>query len=137
MSKLNDLVDYNDITSVFTGVLSVTALERNVRIKILGDEDLKQIGVVNKASVRETFLNNIDVFITVNQVIFEQLDLTQQVLIAEELLAGIVYDSEKDKISIKKPDYSVFSGIASKYGHETVEETKQLIKEMFSQKNDK
>jgi hypothetical protein len=52
MSRLNDLADYGDIVSVFTGVLSVTALERNVRIKILGDEDLKQIGIVNKASVR-------------------------------------------------------------------------------------
>lgn len=137
MSKLNDLADYGDITSVFAGVLSVTALERNVRIKILGNEDLKQIGVVNKASERETYLNNVDVFITVNQTVMEQLDLTQQILVAEELLAGIVYDSEKDKIVIKKPDYAVFSGIASKYGHETVEQTKQLIKDIYSQKNDK
>lgn len=138
MSKFNDLRDYQDITDVFAGVLSTTALERNVRIKILGDENLKnKIGFVAKANPREVFMSNVDVFIIVNQTVMEQLELVQQILVAEELLAEIVYDSEKDKILIKKPDYATFSGIASKYGHEIVENTKQVIKEIFSQQKDK
>lgn len=138
MSKLNDLKDYQDITDVFAGVLSTTALERNVKIKILGDEKLKnKIGYVAKANPREVFLNNIDVFVIINQTIMEQLDLVQQILVAEELLAEIVYDSEKDKLIIKKPDYATFSGIEDKYGAGIVKNTKKLIKEMFSQKNDK
>jgi hypothetical protein len=137
MSKLNHLNDYEDITAVFNGVLAVTALERNVRIKILGDEKLKKIGVVSKASPREQFMSNYDVFITINQTVMEQLDIRQQILVAEELIAEIVFDSEKDRITIKKPDYATFSGIATKYGHTLVEETKQLIKEIYSQENDK
>lgn len=138
MSKFNDLKDYQDILDVFGGVLSTTALERNVKIKILGDENLKnKIGYVAKANPREVFLNKIDVFIIVNQTVMEKLDLVQQILVAEELLAEIVYDSEKSKIVIKKPDYATFSGIASKYGHDVVENTKKVIKEIFSQENDK
>lgn len=138
MSKFNDLKDYGDILDVFAGVLSTTALERNVKIKILGDEKLKnKIGYVAKANPREVFLTGVDVFIIINQTVMEQLELLQQILIAEELLAEIVYDSEKDKIVIKKPDYATFSGIASKYGHDVVENTKKIIKEIFSQEKDR
>ena len=37
---------------------------------------------------------------------------------ADSLIAGISFDSEKDKVLISKPDLSVHSGVLIKYGNE-------------------
>ena len=137
MAKLNNLQDYQDILDVFHGVISTTALERNVTIKILGDEKQKKLFIVKKASADTKHFNDIDVVIYINQLIFEKLETRQQILIVEEALAEIIYDSAKDSVTIKKPDYSTFSGIAEKYGHEFIELTRKLVKEIYSQEQDK
>lgn len=138
MAKLQTLEqDYQDILDVFQVVISQTALERNVRFKILGDEKQKEIGVVKKASPEMKLLNNVDVIVIVNQLVMEHLDDVAQILVAEEILARVVYDSEKDKITIKKPDYSTFSLIELKYGADVVKNTKEVIKEIYSQQNEK
>jgi len=137
MAKLNDLTDYQEILDVFTEVIATTSLERTIKIIILGDEQQKKIHNVTKANPITRFLHKEDIYITVNQLVFEQLDTRQQILVAEEALAEITYDPEKDSITVKKQDYMVFTGIENKYGEDYIKKTRQLVREIYAQEKDK
>jgi hypothetical protein len=56
--------------------------------------------------------------------------------IADEALAGIHYDNEKDKLVVGKADFSTFSGLLKKYGAEQCVELKELIKLIYSQERE-
>ena len=80
---------------------------------------------------------NKEVYIIVNELIFEQLEEIHQVLIAEEAITAIVYDDEKDKITIKRGDVGVtkrgaFSGIIQKFGADMYEVVQESIKTLYN-----
>ena len=72
-------------------------------------------------------------FVVINETVFDQLADVQKVIIADEALAGIHYDIEKDKLVISKTDFSTFSGLLQKYGAEQCIELKELVKLIYAQ----
>ena len=78
---------------------------------------------------------------SVNELIFEQLEEQHQLLVAEEAITSIVYDIEKDKISLKRGDVGItkrgaFSGILKKYGPETYEVVQESVKTLYNTKKE-
>ena len=79
-------------------------------------------------------MTDYDIIIQVNEPIFDQLENTQKEYIVSDLLAQIVYDMDKDKVSIVKPDVNTFSGVLRKYGIDTYLSIKESISVLLEQK---
>ncbi len=57
-------------------------------------------------------------------------------MVAEESLAGVSFNYEKDKLDIKKGDVHTFSGFLKKYGHDRYEVLRESIKTLYNVKQE-
>ena len=78
-----------------------------------------------------------DVFIIINETIFEQLTEEQQRIIAEQAVTYISYDSDKGKVVITKPDFIEHTGILEKFGFEKINVLKESIKSLYDADKEK
>jgi hypothetical protein len=128
MAKYEEV--FNDTQDLYTKLIGDANLE-NINITILADNRAKKISTVIKANALMKFRTSDDIIIVLNEKIFEQLPEEQQIIIAEESLAGIFYNEEKEAIEIKKEDFTAFSGVIRKYGFETVETLRESVKSLY------
>lgn len=135
MAKFEDVFD--DTQTLFTSLLLNANLAQVVTVKLLTDNKQKDIYKVVKANDLVRHMTNNDVVIILNEHIFDQLPEDQKKIIAEEAIASIIFDFENDKLALAKPDLTTFSGIISKYTLEKYLETKELIRLLYSQEEDK
>ena len=99
MAKFEEV--YEDTLTLFQKHIDQTSIPRMVKIKILSNDAIKkEFGKVSKTSDIVKFMTDYDVVIQVNEPIFDQLEDKQKEYVVRDLLAQIVYDMEKDKISI-------------------------------------
>jgi hypothetical protein len=124
---------FEDTKAIFDGLIVNADLDRNVTIEVLVNNRQKEIYKLVKTNDLTKYKTNVDVFVVINETVFDQLGDVQKVIIADEALAGIHYDMEKDKLVISKTDFSTFSGLLQKYGAEQCIELKELIKLIYSQ----
>ena len=122
---------FDDTQEIFDGVIANAELDRYVNIKLLSDNKSKTITKVVKANPLLKFETKNDLYIFVNEQIFEQLEDWQKVIVAEEALAGVYFDTEKDKLEIKKGDVETFSVLLSKYGYDRYEVVRESIKTLY------
>jgi len=127
---------FEDTKTIFDGLIVNADLDRNVTIEVLVNNRQKDIYKLVKTNDLTKYKTNIDVFIVINESVFDQLSDVQKVIVADEALAGIHYDNEKDKLIITKSDFSTFSGLLKKYGAEQCVELKELIKLIYSQERE-
>ena len=143
MANLEELDGaFDDVKAVFEQVIADADLERSVTIDIVGDSKLKEIGKVVKASdvvqyYTEKTDSKVDVIVFVNHIIFKDLEPEQQIMAADSLIAGISFDSEKDKVNLAKCDVSVHSGILRKYGAEPYIRLHESVNSLLSTKQNK
>jgi len=131
MAKYED--PFEDTLEIFEGVIASTNIDRYVTIKILTDNNLKKVvAKAVKANDLVKYETKNDVYIFVNEVIFEQLTEEQQVMAADEVVAGLIFDSEKEKLTINQPDVKTHSGVLSKYGYDRYEVLQESIKTLYS-----
>jgi hypothetical protein len=78
-------------------------------------------------------MTNEDAIIILNEKIFEQLEDEQKMMVVEELVARLYFDSEKGKLSIINPDVNTFSLLLRKYGYEKYERLNESVKALFAQ----
>ena len=123
--------------TIFDEAIVAAGLDKYIDIKILANNDLKEIGKASKANDIVKYMNSIDVIIVLNEDIFDQLEEHQRLMKAEEILAGIVFDPETSKLTIKKGDVQTYSGFLRKYGYDTFEVMEESIKTFFNVKNNK
>jgi len=123
---------FADTQEIFDGVIANAELDRYINIKLLSDNKSKTISKVVKANPLLKFETKNDLYIFVNEQIFEQLEDWQKVIVAEEAVAGVYYDTEKDKLEIKKGDIETFSGLLSKYGYDRYEVVRESIKTLYN-----
>jgi len=128
MAKYEEV--FMDTQDLYTRLIANANLE-HIIIAILADNKAKKITDTKKSSPLMKFRTGDDVIIILNEKIFEQLPEDQQIIIAEESLAGISYNDEKDTIEIKKEDFNVFSGVMRKYGFETIETVRESVKSLY------
>lgn len=127
---------YEDIESLFVDVIvNHTALPQTVNIKLLADNKSKKIFKVMRANDLLKYRTGDDVIIIINQNIFEQLTDVQKMIVAEEAVAYIAYDMDKDKVLITEPDFLAHSGILRKHTFEVIENVRETIKSLYDAEN--
>jgi len=133
MAKFEEV--YEDTLSLFQKHIDQTSIPRMVKIKILSNDSIKkEFGKVSKVSDIVKFMTDYDVVIQINEPIFDQLEDKQKEYIVRDLLAQIVYDMEKDKISIVSPDITTFSGVLRNFDIDTYLSIKESIITLLEQK---
>lgn len=135
MAKYFDLME--DLEGYFTRAFSNAGLERVINLRVVGCQNQKNVyEPPKKVSGVYNFLTKEDVVITVNEQVFEMLEENHRVMVAEEAIAHISFDFEKDKLSIVKPDFTAFSLMVGKYTFDEVKRLKDILRELSSQKED-
>lgn len=115
-SKTKYGIPHDDIREIFEAVLEQSMLTNYINVSIVSDNKMKKVATHQRSNEMERFKTNDDLNIIVNETIFEQLTPEQQILVAEETIAGYHYDTEKDKLVYRAPDVVAHSGIIRKYG---------------------
>ena len=105
-----------------------------IKIKLLSNNTLKDFGSVTKSQDIVKFMTDYDVIIQVNEPIFDQLQEDQKEYVVKDLLACIIYDMEKDKLSIAQPDVTTFSGVLRQYDIDTYLGIKESIVTLLEEK---
>ena len=134
MAKYNDV--FQDTKAVFDEVIVDANLDNFVNFLVLADNKQKEIGKVMKSNPILKYKTGDDIVVLINEVIFEMLDAPLKKITAEMILAGVSYNSEKDKIEISKPDFTIHSGLLRKYGGEVCINLNEVIKAAFAQKQE-
>jgi predicted RNA-binding protein with PUA domain len=134
MAKFEEV--FQDTQALFNNFMGQIENLSGVNIKILAQNRLKEIGKVVKANDLVKHMTNEDIIILLNEQIFEQLDEEQKLMVVEELIARIYFDSEKEKLSIVSPDVNTFSLLLRKYGYDKYEVLHESIKALFSQESE-
>ena len=124
---------FEDTKAIFDGVIVNADLDRNVTIEVLVNNRQKEIYKPIKTNDLTKYKTGVDVFLVINEKVFDQLSEVQKVIIADEALSGIHYDNEKDKLIVSKTDFTTYSGILRKYGAEQCIELKELVKLIYAQ----
>ena len=133
MAKFEEV--YEDTLSLFQKHIDQTSIPRMVKIKILSNDAIKkEFGKVSKTNDIVKFMTDYDVVIQVNEPIFDQLEDKQKEYVVRDLLAQIVYDMEKDKISIVSHDITTFSGVLRNFDIDTYLSIKESIITLLEQK---
>ena len=133
MAKFEEV--YEDTLTLFQKHIDQTSIHRMVKIKILSNDAIKkEFGKVSKTSDIVKFMTDYDVVIQVNEPIFDQLEDKQKEYVVRDLLAQIVYDMEKDKISIVSHDITTFSGVLRNFDIDTYLSIKESIITLLEQK---
>jgi hypothetical protein len=133
MAKFEEV--FEDTLELFQKHIDESSIPKFLKIKILSNNNLKKdFGVVSKSQDIVKYMTDYDIIIQVNEPIFDQLENTQKEYIVSDLLAQIVYDMDKDKVSIVKPDVNTFSGVLRKYGIDTYLSIKESISVLLEQK---
>jgi hypothetical protein len=133
MSKFEEV--FEDTLELFQKHINESSIPKFIKIKILSNNKIKKdFGLVNKSQDIVKYMTDYDIIIQVNEPIFDQLEDTQEEYVVNDLLAKIVYDMDKDKITIINPDVSTFSGVLRKYGIDTYQSIKESISVLLEQK---
>ena len=111
-------------------------MDRNVTIEVLVNNRQKEIYKPIKTNDLTKYKTGVDVFIVINESVFDQLSDAHKIIISDEALAGIHYDFEKDKLTIGKADFTTFTGLLNKYGAEQCVQLKELIRLIYSQEKE-
>jgi len=127
---------FEDTKAIFDALIVAADLDRNVTIEVLVNNRQKEIYKPIKTNDLTKYKTGVDVFIVVNESVFDQLSDAHKIIISDEALAGIHYDFEKDKLTIGKADFTTFTGLLNKYGAEQCVQLKELIRLIYSQEKE-
>jgi len=125
---------FDSTQEFFDKAVDKTSIPHHVSIQLFANNRLKKPYVVKRADDYMKHMNDIDVIIEINEKIFDALEPGQKDIVADEALAHIRWDMEKDKLNIDKPDVTTFSGIIHKYGLEPWNRLQETIKSLKDKK---
>ena len=133
MSKFQEV--YEETKEVFKTHINNSGIPGFINIKILSNESLKDcFGQVTKSQDIIKFMTDYDVIIQINEPIFDKLENEQKEYVVKDLLARIVYEMEKDKLTIVQPDVTTFSGVLRQYDIDHYMAIKESIVTLLEQK---
>ena len=131
MAKYHEVFD--DHEKLFTDFIKQIDSLHGLNVKILGCNKLKEICKVSKSTDILKHMANEDIIILLNETIFEKLEDEQQLMVVEEHVARIYFDTEKDKLTLITPDVNTFSLLLRKYGYPEYERLNETIKALYSE----
>lgn len=123
---------FEETQDLYNKVITRAGLSNLINVTILANNKAKELFKVNKANELLKFRTGDDVIIVLNEKIFDQLTPEQRVIVVEESIASLSYDTEGDKLIITKPDVVTFSGVLSKYTFETWNVLRESIKTLYT-----
>ena len=132
MAKFEEV--YQETIDVFKTHITKSNIPSFIKIKLLSNNTLKDFGSVTKSQDIIKFMTDYDVIIQINEPIFDQLREDQKEYVVKDLLAPIVYDMEKDKLSIVQPDVTTFSGVLRQYDIDMYIGIKESIVSLLEEK---
>lgn len=132
MAKFEEV--YEETLDIFKKYVNQSGIPTFVNIKILSNSNIKDFGAVTKSQDIIKFMTDYDVIIQINEPIFDKLEEEQKTYVVKDLLARIVYDSDKDKVCVNQPDVSTFSGVLRQYDIDTYLGIKESIVTLLEQK---
>ena len=132
MAKFEEV--YQETENIFKTHITKSNIPSFIKIKLLSNNTLKDFGSVTKSQDIIKFMTDYDVIIQVNEPIFDQLQEEQKEYVIKDLLACIIYDMEKDKLSIAQPDVTTFSGVLRQYDIDTYLGIKESIVTLLEEK---
>ena len=130
MSKF--IEPFPETLDLFNEKIVAAGLDQYITVTIVINNTAKEIFKVNKASELLKYRTGDDIIIVLNETIFEQLTDAQRHIVAEDALASVHFDSEKDKLIITKPDVIAYSGILSKFTFDTWNVVRESIKTLYA-----
>lgn len=119
----NNLTALSDeYKELLKGISTSMGLDRYVTIKGIHNPKQKFPVIVSKANATSEYLTKEEnmVCVYVNETVMDGLDSMQKRIIMEDALSTIYYDTEKDKISINKPEIMVTLWGHKKYGDDII-----------------
>ena len=132
MAKFEEV--YEETIDVFKTHITKSNIPSFIKIKLLSNNTLKDFGSVTKSQDIIKFMTDYDVIIQINEPIFDQLQEDQKEYVVKDLLAHVVYDMEKDKLSIAQPDVTTFSGVLRQYDIDMYIGIKESIVSLLEEK---
>ena len=132
MAKFEEV--YQETIDIFKTHITKSNIPSFIKIKLLSNNTIKDFGSVTKSQDIIKFMTDYDVIIQVNEPIFDQLEEDQKEYVVKDLLACIIYDMEKDKLSIAQPDVTTFSGVLRQYEIDTYLGIKESIVSLLEEK---
>jgi len=132
MAKFEEV--YQETLDEFNTHIGNSNIPGFVNIKILSNNTIKDFGTVTKAQDIIKFMTDYDVIIQINEPIFDKLQNDQKEYVIKDLLARIVYEMDKDKLSIVQPDVTTFSGVLRQYDIDHYLAIKESIVTLLEQK---
>lgn len=109
-----------DVRTILDEVVRETTLERFINFYYYAVPKQKCVIKVSKLNLLGEVVSkkpSVVVFIVYEEV-FEKLDPKQQKMLVEDAVSQILFDDEKDKITIEAPTVSMTLGCWRKYGEE-------------------
>ena len=132
MAKNNNFEQpYETTQAMYTQAIVEADLNGKVVITVLTDNRAKEIFKVSKANKLLQYRAGDDVIIVINEKILEQLEPAQQLIVVEESIAGISFDSENDVLEVKGPTVKTFKGILRKHTYETWNVVQESIETLY------
>ncbi len=129
MAKLEQ--PFEDTQALFNQAIDAADLARNVNITVLVNNKAKEIFKLAKCNETEKFKTGDDINIFINEKIFEGLTAEQKVIVVEEAIASISFNSELDKITITPPEFSAHRGIIRKHTFDTIDALRESVKSLY------
>lgn len=132
------MANYLEVSSetkkLFMSVLGNSSIPQFVEFELLCNNKQKQLYKIMKLNdLVETLTDGINFVIVINEEIFDELTDGQQKIALDECLAGI-HVNENDVISLEKPDFSTYTGVLEKYGHEDIIVLHESVKSLYDAK---
>lgn len=128
---------FEDTLDLFNETINSVGLNQYITITILVDNKLKNLYKPPiKANDLLKYRTGDDVIIIINQNIFDLYEEADKKIIVEEILAGVHYNLEKERVEISKPDVVTFSGIIRKYGIDNWSRITQIARLAIEQSNE-
>lgn len=123
---------FEETQDLYNQLIERAGLSHYVNITILTNNKAREIFKINKANELLKYRTGDDIIIVLNEKIFDQLTQEQRTIVAEESLASIHFNAEKDKIEISKPDVVTFSGILAKHTFEKWNVLRESITTLYN-----
>lgn len=126
-----------NVVSLFDEIREKTTIPLWVNFEVLSNSKQKQLyRIVRMNDLVQAITEGIDFAIVFNEEIFDQLTDEQKEMAITECLAGVSV-SENDGISLEKPNFSTYTGVLEKYGHDPIIVLHESVKSLFDAKSQK
>jgi hypothetical protein len=136
MAKLEKASD--DVKLLFEEVREQTTIPQWVEIEVLCNNKQKNdpCKLFKANDLLEALTEGINFVVVINEEIFEQLPEDMQKVAIDECLAGVGV-SDKDVLTLEKPNFNTHTGVLAKYGDKPIIVLHESIKSLYDAKKQK